>query len=368
MNIFKLANGIDKKMSPLQVEANLCTHIISPRSECHRCVEHCPTNSISFNKNEIVIDEHCLECGLCTTVCPTNAILSQRPSLNQWISDTIRTCKQNEKVYLHCEKVKIPNQDVVTVKVSCFGAIPREAWLAISGECSDKLSIYHPDESCHECEVSTGERVWRKELQLGEAMSSRQLKICGAIEYPKQQVQYDQNRRSFFSTLFGEVKSTNKLAMKEWLAIDKIRTYQDKMKEEPVLRLEKEWQDVANDVVEKITHVASYPYMTKRKVLLEELTKNEVLQHRCDVRLPEISPNCTLCGACAILCPTDALVLERENGHEKITLNPSKCVDCQLCEEICFFESITLKHVANGALLGGPAVLVERDTGSLSQV
>jgi hypothetical protein len=70
-------------------------------------------------------------------------------------------------------------------------------------------------------------------------MSSRQLQVSTTIEQRKQQVQYDQSRRSFFSTLFDEVKSTNKLAVKEWLASDKIRTYQDKMKEDPVLRLKK---------------------------------------------------------------------------------------------------------------------------------
>jgi ferredoxin len=113
-------------------------------------------------------------------------------------------------------------------------------------------------------------------------------------------------------------------------------------------------------VVEKITDEASYPYMTKRKVLLAELTKNEDMQKRCDVRLPENLPDCTLCGACALLCPTDALVLERSDEHESITFHPSKCVDCQLCEEICYFESITLKQVANGALMGGAVVLIEK--------
>ncbi|WP_053362681.1 4Fe-4S binding protein [Bacillus sp. FJAT-27251] len=363
MNIFKLANVMDKKMSPLQIEANLCTKIISHKSECHSCMEHCPTKSISIEKNEIVIDEHCLECGLCTTLCPTNAIYTQRPSLNQWISDTISTCKQNEKVYLHCDKVTLPAQDAVSVKISCLGGIPREAWLAISGECSGQLSIYHPADICQGCEISCGESVWRKEMQQGEAMSSRQLQITSTIEQPKQPAQYDQKRRAFFSSLFSEVKATHKLAVKEWLADDKVQTYQDKMKNDPVLRLEREWQNIANDVVEKITDEATYPYMTKRKVLLAEVRKNEALQSRCDIRLPEISPDCTLCGACALLCPTNALVLTRGEESESITLHPSRCVDCHLCEEICYFKSITLKNVANGGLLGGPTTLIKRSEG-----
>jgi ferredoxin len=361
MNLFNLANVIEKKWSPVQLIPNLCTQIISPKSSCNRCIEYCPTNSICITREEIVIDDNCIHCGLCTTACPTNAILTQRPSFHPFTIDTIHQCKQNERVYLHCEKVEIPNPDIVSVSIPCLGAIPREAWLALSSECSDKLVIFHPGESCQQCEVTCGEHVWRKEKQLGEEMSSIKLRITSTIEKPKSQIQFDQKRRAFFSQLFSEVKTTNKLALKEWLANDKIQSYQEKIKDDPVQRIEKEWQGLANRVVEKITNEATFSYMSKRNFLLAEISKNESFGQRSDVRLPIILPECTVCGACALLCPTDALVIDRSKGfgHETITLHPSKCVDCQLCEEVCYFEQIALQKVTNSTLFAEATILIE---------
>ena len=94
MDLFKWVNVLDKKMTSLSVEPNLCTHLISPKSTCHSCVEHCPTKSISFTKKKIEIDENCLECGLCSTVCPTNALLFNRPPLKQVIADLVHLCEQ----------------------------------------------------------------------------------------------------------------------------------------------------------------------------------------------------------------------------------------------------------------------------------
>ena len=53
MDLFKWVNVLDKKMTSLSVEPNLCTHLISPKSTCHRCVEQCPTKSISFTKKRL---------------------------------------------------------------------------------------------------------------------------------------------------------------------------------------------------------------------------------------------------------------------------------------------------------------------------
>ncbi|MEY2193669.1 hypothetical protein AB7942_13155 [Neobacillus sp. BF23-41] len=86
--------------------------------------------------------------------------------------------------------------------------------MAISRVC-DNLFVYHPDESCHHCEVSQGEEVWRKELGAGEAMSGNKFLITARIQKSKQQPQYDLKRRAFFTSLFSEIKATNKLAILE---------------------------------------------------------------------------------------------------------------------------------------------------------
>ena len=48
-------------------------------------------------------------------------------------------------------------------------------------------------------------------------MSGKRFLITAEIQKSKQRPQYDHNRRSFFTTLFSEIKSTNKLAIQEAL-------------------------------------------------------------------------------------------------------------------------------------------------------
>ncbi|MEH6953751.1 4Fe-4S binding protein [Neobacillus drentensis] len=359
MNIFKLVNVIDKKMTPFAVEPNLCTRIISPKGSCNSCVDYCPTNSISFMKNKIEMNDQCVECGLCTTVCPTSAISLQRPSLNQLVTDIIQKCVQNERVYLHCKRKPISDSEISSISVPCLGMIPREVWVSISRMC-DNLAVYHPDESCRHCEVSQGEEVWKKELDAGEAMSGKTFLITAGIQKSKQQPQYDHKRRSFFTTLFSEIKSTNKIAVREALGGSEIQSYREKLQEDPLSKVKKEWSAVSNRIVEKVTNESAFPYMNKRSLILKEIQKSVSLQNRYDYRLPTILPDCNFCGACTTLCPTNALLFEEKDGCTAITLQPHKCVDCHLCEDICFFQNILIQDQPNIQLLSNKIVLAEK--------
>lgn len=350
MNLFKWLNVIDQKMLSLKVEPNLCTHMISPKSTCQSCVESCPTKSISFSIKQIEIDENCLECGLCSTVCPTNAFALNRPPLKQVISELVHQCEQNEKVYLHCEKMTVSERDVTSLTVPCLGMIPREAWVTLMSKCQN-LTIYHSDTGCSNCEIITGERVWKKELHAGETMAGSSINITSNITYSTRQKPFDKDRRAFISSFFNEIKATNKLAFKELLGSSEVLSYQEKRQENTLSKVKRELEEVSQHLYEKMTDESALPYMNKRSFLLAQLQENESLQKQMDIRIPSITTDCNFCGACTILCPTDALKMETENNCQSITLQPAKCLDCSLCEDICFTKSIQLHHIQNGTLL-----------------
>ena len=63
-----------------------------------------------------------------------------------------------------------------------------------------------------------------------------------------------------------------------------------------------------------------YPYMNKRGLFLAELQENETLQKQKDIATSNhYTDDCNFCGACTILCPTDAMKMETEN----MTAHPS---------------------------------------------
>jgi ferredoxin len=49
-----------------------------------------------------------------------------------------------------------------------------------------------------------------------------------------------------------------------------------------------------------------------------------------------ITDDCTICGACADVCPNEAIT----EGEEKYEIDPEKCDDCAECVEECPAECI----------------------------
>lgn len=361
MNLLNWFKVIDKKMTALHVESNLCTKCISPKSTCQSCFDVCPKNSLSFVKNELVIEDSCVECGLCSTVCPTGALSMNRPSLPSFINELVHTCKQNEKVYLHCDQVSLSKKKVKAVSLPCLGMVAKEAWVKLLNQC-ENLTVYHPEQVCQSCDISSGEAVWREQLAAGEAISGNKMTITTTVDESGKPVSYDLDRREFLSSLFSEVKSTNKLAINEWVGEAAVPSYQEKVNADSLTKVKKEWGAISNVMVEKVTKESVYPYMKKRSLFLSELEGNEGLQNRSDIRLPDISPDCSFCKACTILCPTEAIAMKQVDEKEVITLQPHKCVDCSLCEEICYTESIRLQHQRNQTLLREEYVIAKNSS------
>lgn len=359
MKLFKLVDVMDKKLSPLLIEPNLCTKLISPKSTCNLCVDHCPVECITFHKDHIQIEDQCVECGLCTTVCPTSAIFTQRPSLHQLIDGIIHKCADNKHVYLHCKKYKVPSEHAASISLPCFGAIPKEAWITLLGEC-ENLSLYLPTDGCKSCHIKKGEDVWKSELHTAEMITHKTMDITDAISHQEEEISFDRGRRDFFSAVFSEIKATNKLALREMIGSSNVQSYKEKIQQDPSEKVKQHWEQVSNSIAENLTDESSYSYMNKQRLLIKQLLKNEKMTARKDIRLPVISPDCNLCGACVILCPTNAFVTENENGRKRIVLEPNKCIDCKLCEEICYYQSIKLEAAANGTLLEKTKVLVEK--------
>ena len=65
-------------------------------------------------------------------------------------------------------------------------------------------------------------------------------------------------------------------------------------------------------------------------------------------RDPDGQERCVACSLCAVVCPTDCIVLQKsedESGRwypEVFRINFSRCIYCGLCEEACPTEAIQL--------------------------
>ncbi len=64
--------------------------------------------------------------------------------------------------------------------------------------------------------------------------------------------------------------------------------------------------------------------------------------------------NCTGCGTCAMVCPSDVIRMDKETNKAVAVYNRD-CVSCRLCEVCCPFETVAVvagKMLRKGAESG----------------
>lgn len=72
----------------------------------------------------------------------------------------------------------------------------------------------------------------------------------------------------------------------------------------------------------------------------ENFDKGIVYLQSCGVKIQPLSQDvvrnevkCTNCGVCVPICPTEALVVDKET--RKVIFDSKKCIACELCVKIC---------------------------------
>jgi len=69
-----------------------------------------------------------------------------------------------------------------------------------------------------------------------------------------------------------------------------------------------------------------------------ELTKVKIIFSVKETFMPHVISNeCTMCGTCVDICPSDAI----SEGDGKFVIDPEECVDCAACVEECPVEAIS---------------------------
>lgn len=53
---------------------------------------------------------------------------------------------------------------------------------------------------------------------------------------------------------------------------------------------------------------------------------------------------CCGCSACALICPVNAIKMKiNEDGYYRPKIDDEKCINCNLCNKVCFYENYDLK-------------------------
>lgn len=84
--------GTFEKPFYVTFEDHLCAHSRASQNGCHRCLDVCPTGAIIPNGDAVFIDpDICAGCGSCASVCPSGAVSYDAPSAVQFLFERLRT-------------------------------------------------------------------------------------------------------------------------------------------------------------------------------------------------------------------------------------------------------------------------------------
>lgn len=270
-----------------------CTHDLLATASCDACVAACPFQAWTLANAGPELDaSRCDGCGRCVGACPERALTLEGMSL-----------RRAEPMVVACEKVSAAPASAQTI--ACLHALG-VADLAQLHQAGVRM-LYALKGDCLGCPRGAGDSL-EDRLAIFNAMLAA--RVAPALSYtddaqavpqPRQPIgQPASGRRAFFRTLVR----------------DPVRAFADT----PI-------------------HAQALPSppATSAGTLLARLGNGPL---PFAITLDE--DNCTLCGACAHVCPHGALRFADQGETGTFHLAAPGCTGCRLCVDVCEADAIRL--------------------------
>ena len=303
----------------LEFDISSCIRATSKFSECTKCVDICPVDTLVIADNNIpaFTPSDCINCGGCVGVCPTEAFSLSGFSSIEFFFKFL----EEENSELVCKR------DLY----SCLSVLSVEHLIALALAKDETISI-----DAHACSCGGDSDKLRAKLLenieeanfILDSISDKQIEIK-SIKNQKDEIIKEEsttNRRSFLS-LKGAIKS--KKAFDEAVVADELKEF---------------------GIDEStISAIKTKKIPDKRKLLFSVL-KRQPKPEQYDILASEditftsqkyIEESCTNCQICYRICPTGAL--SSDNKFSVINFDAMMCMKCHLCHDVCEPDAIKIQ-------------------------
>ncbi|GBF11263.1 ATP-binding protein [Tepidibacillus sp. HK-1] len=318
--LIKLGTEWAERQKPIVIHSDRCTHTRHKASTCNACQTVCPFDAINL-KDGLCIDWSCTGCGLCTSICPTEAIEMKVESNKEYYTTLKAYSETNEILFFHCKQMDGMQQETGKM-LSCLGQLDDlGVQLAIANGITEFNFLTEP---CSSCQLKQGFQLfkqklvkWRERWPMIKWHEMDKKTYLSQIiqEQGKKEEQSDDlnlmDRREFFK-IFG--KETKQIIVRSVV----------KQKEQSP------WKD-GQLVSQKSIRLQVYEHWIKPK------QKESIPMMDKSLKLNE--EQCTYCGICEKVCPTEAIKLTE--SEKNFTWIQEQCIDCHLCEDVCYRKAIT---------------------------
>ena len=321
-------NPADYKEKPF-ANSGRCLRVASGRTDvCSRCLDVCPTHSITIHNKSVSIAEDCRKCGLCAAVCPTEAFSTRRHMPRQVYDQIARAASSYEQCYVTCTRAlkRLPKGNEVVL--ACVGAVPRDLWFSLMADYNN-INVYLPVGICDRCRTTTGEETYTDAIATAEEWADAAL----GLEVEKSELNHELTRaykRSQFVS--GAVHSVERLVTRGAPALAGAKAVAKKLSDhsQRLNRLQKELEAAVGAKSEG-NHMRILTQ--SRKLMMGALQHDESLAQLVRLEVPVCDHAlCTMCGDCAKVCTTHALDLGRDG---RVGVQSAYCVSCGACTVVC---------------------------------
>ena len=303
-NLFRAVSTTLKEYIDTPIyQNNVCGSLIV---SCPHCINSCPYGSVTKKDSSIIIhNESCVRCGACCVSCPTGAL--QLPDLtnNQIISIlesvvTYDTKKNNIQLLFTCNQT---NEEISKRNLN----IPKNVAI-IQIPCIAVLGFTH--------------------AMLSASYGIMSIALCpNNLCKQKNTLTYASTEISLAHSLLKETNTTfTELIMIESHKLENL-------------------ENLFNQLFEKKYNKSKIPLIdkkNKRSLLLSTLSEiaptiDTIFEEKkspfFDIEIN--SKLCTMCDACSIICPTNALKSITVGSSIELSFWPRKCVGCYACVNVC---------------------------------
>jgi ferredoxin len=320
-----------------------CAKLRHRRSTCTLCADYCPVQAITWGESLQVDPDKCTGCGICAAVCPTGAFEAQAPTNVEMLTQIQELAKERASVAFACSRYLEDGggDGDGYIQVNCLGRLDES--ILVGAVSVGAQAVWLLDGACRECPYTNGRAVAEQVVQRANALLQAfgvperiffgpQLPSePGTTARPSVAVE-SLSRRAFFSLLARETTRTAAVTVDSILGGQGAQAEEDQApkKGELPVRLPAKRRLLLAAMRRLGRPVA--PHVQARDGLWAQF---------------DFEKDCTGCQMCAFFCPTGALRKVEEGGKAGVAFRISHCIDCRLCQEICYRDAVVLSSTVD---------------------
>jgi len=304
-----------------------CLHSIDKLTSCEACFAICPVGAIQIGKPPTMNSKQCQICLACLVVCPVGAY-SADDAVSALLISAARLEIKN--VELFCSRHENPSAGisagVTGIRIrGCLAGLGSGAYIALSSLGVETIEVRM--DSCRLCPWRSLQSTIIKQTDQAKNLLSRwgkseSLQIATDLEDLFQRPYWDADnpplsRRDFFQLAAQQGRIAVARAISDQSQDGDRKPGRDRLR--------------INGAVNHLPE-ADQP--------------QEIILTGGNHAVLDVSQECTACGTCVRVCPSNALDTEfnQQKTHYWLKFSPQNCIGCEACVHVCAPEAITIRN------------------------